>query len=279
MTRSREIAAAMRLDLAEIRRSRWLVFTALIYAALAAVFVLVGMRESMLLGFTGMGRVLLSLSHALLLLLPLLALTATGQVINRAREDGTLELLFSHPLRRSAYFFAVSLSRYLALVLPLVVAMLAMAVLGRITFGQQVPWIFLGRTLAICASLLLAFVGIGIAISTLVRSQPKAMIWLLVVWALGVALLDFGLVGLMLQWRLNPQSVFLLAALNPVEAARMGLLSGVEPELSVLGPVGFFLANRIGTGALFAIGTLWPACVGLGAWLLALRSFDRSDIV
>lgn len=279
MTIWQEIAVAARLDLAEIRRARWLAFAGAIYAVLAGIFVLVGMRESMLLGFTGMGRVLLSFSHALLLLLPLLALVATGQVVNRARDDGTLELLFSHPIRRSAWFVAVSLARYLALVLPLALLMLAMAALGRFAFGQMVPWAYLGRTLLVSASLLFAFLGIGLGISTAVRSPARAMLWLLAAWAAGVALLDFGLVGLMLQWRLDPVGVFVLASLNPVEAARMALLAGVDPELSILGPVGFFLAHRIGDGALLALGIVWPAAVGAIAWALALRSFVRGDIV
>ncbi len=49
--------------------------------------------------------------HALVLLLPLLALTATGQVVNRARDDGTLELLFSQPIRREAFYFAAVTAR------------------------------------------------------------------------------------------------------------------------------------------------------------------------
>ena len=81
------------------------------YGLVAAVFVLVGMRESSVLGFTGMGRVLLSFCHALVLLLPLLALSATGQTVNRSRDDGTLELLFSHPLSRTGYFTAVTITR------------------------------------------------------------------------------------------------------------------------------------------------------------------------
>ncbi|WP_163996251.1 ABC transporter permease [Pyxidicoccus caerfyrddinensis] len=276
---TREVAAVARLELAEVLRSRWMVFCGAVYALLAGAFVLVGLRESSLLGFSGMGRVLLSFCHALVLLLPLLALTATGQVVNRAREDGTLELLFSLPVRRGAFFVAVSGVRYTALVVPLVVLMLGMSLLGQLAFGQGVPWGFLLRAVAVCAALLLAFVGLGIAVSTLVRSQARAMIWLLTLWALGVALIDFGLVGLMLQWRLDPRTVFLLAALNPVQAARMALLSGVTPDLSVLGPVGFFLANRLGGAGLFAVGTLWPVAVGLGAWAHALRRFQRSDLV
>ena len=108
MTANRELSAVARLDLAEVLRSRWLIFCGLVYGLLAAMFVLVGVRESNVLGFTGMGRVLMSFTHALLLLLPLLALTATSQLINRARDDGTLEMLFSHPLSRGRYFLGIT---------------------------------------------------------------------------------------------------------------------------------------------------------------------------
>lgn len=279
MSFATELGAAARLDFADVLRSRWMVFATLVYGAIAAVFVLVGLRESSVLGFTGLGRVLFSLCHALVLLLPLLALTATTQVVNRSRDDGTLELLFSLPLRRSAYFTAVSISRYASLVVPLVGVVAVLAAVGQLLMGQAIPWSFLARTLLVSASLLLAFTGIGLLVSTLVRSSARAMLASLLAWALGIALLDFALVGLMLSWRLQPQTVLLLSALNPVEAARLALVSGAEPELSVLGPVGFYLSTRVGSGALLVLGTAWPALLGLGAWLLALRSFRRGDLV
>ena len=275
----KELFAVARLDFADVRRSRWMTFCVMVYGLVGAAFVFIGMRESGVMGFSGMGRVLMSMVHALLLLLPLLALTATGQLINRSRDDGTLELLFSHPVRRSVYFVAVTLTRFVVLTLPLVVLMFGMALLGRFGFHEDVNWTFLFQSLAICSSLVAAYVGVGVAVSTMVRSQPRSVIWVLLLWALGAALLDFGLVALMLQWRLNAQTVFLIASLNPVQAARMALLAGASSELSILGPVGFYLSNRIGAGGLFTLGLVWPALVGLGAWLLALRSFRRADIV
>ena len=268
-----------RLELAEVLRSRWMLVCALTYAVLGAGFVFVGMRESLVVGFSGMGRALLSMVHALLVLLPLLALTATGQVINRAREDGTLELLFSHPIRRSSYFLAVALTRYAVLVVPLTLLMGAMALLGRFGFGQEVNWAFVAQSMAISAALVAAFVGLGIAVSSTVRSQARAVSWVLVLWAFAVVLVDFGLIGLMLQWRLNPHTVFLLASLNPVQAARMALLSGASPDLTVLGPVGFYLANRIGTGGLYLLGVSWPWVVGLLACTAASLHFRKADLV
>ncbi len=275
----RQFAAIGGLETAEVLRSRWFLFAFALYTLLAGVFVLVGLRESVVLGFTGMGRVLFSFCHALVTILPLLALTATGQTLASAREGGTLELLFSHPLSRLAYFASVTLARVAVLVAPLVLLLGAMTLYGRLVFHQAVDWGFLLRSLGVSLSLILCFTGIGMLIAAHVRSQARAMIWILGAWATTIALMDFGLIGLMLQWRLNPQSVFALAALNPVQDARMALLSAADPELSTLGPVGFFLAHRLGGGFLLFLGLTWPTVLGLLCWGLGYRRFRDSDLV
>ena len=272
-----ECAAAARLDLAEVMRSRWLIFCAVVYAVLAGVLVLVGMRESTVLGFTGMGRVLLAFSHGLVLVLPLLALTATGPVVGRARDDGSLELLLTQPIRRSAWLIGVTVTRFAVLLLPLVALFLAMGLIGQAR-GQQIPWGFLVQVLIISAALLWAFVGIGMAISVLVRNQARAITYVVLTWALAVTLLDVGLVGLMLRWRLDPHAVFTLAALNPVQDARLALLSGLEPDLGTLGPVGLYLSTKIGHGSLLLLGVAWPALLGTLAWGVGFLGFRRSDV-
>jgi ABC-type transport system involved in multi-copper enzyme maturation permease subunit len=277
--RAAELAAAARLDAGEVLRSRWLVVCVGVYAALGAVFVWVGLRESSALGFTGMGRVLFSLCHALVLVLPLLALLATGQVVNRARDDGTLELLFANPIGRGAYLLGVTGVRLAALALPLALVMTGLAVFGALAFGQTVPWSFLGRAIALSTALLAAFVGLGVATSVVVRQPARATTVLLLVWALGVALLDFAGIALLLQWRMPARVVFAIAAVNPVQASRMALLAAAEPTLAALGPVGFYLANQLGAGTLLALGLVWPPALGALAWLFAWRRFRRGDVV
>lgn len=272
-------AALARLELGEVLRSRWLLFCGILYAALAALFIGVGLRESTVMGFTGMSRVLLSLSHALVLLLPLLALAGTGLVISRARQDGTLELLFSHPITRQDYMRTVTLVRYGALLLPLLVLLPGLAVGGSVAFDQPVPWAFLGRSLAVSAALLWSFTGIGLAVSARVRELDRVLTYLLLAWVLGVALLDFGLAGLMLQWDLPAPAVFALAGLNPVETARLALLSGAEPTLGTLGPVGVFLYTSVGARWLLVIGVLWPAAIGCAGWASARRRLCSGDLV
>ena len=279
MTPGRDFAAMARLDLAEVLRSRWLLVCVGLYGLLAAAFVLVGLRESTVVGFTGMGRTLFSLCHALVLLLPLMALAVTGQVVNRAREEGALELFMSHPVRRTSYLAAVGLVRFAALAAPLVLRLAALGVFGRVAFGQPIPWSVVARSAAVSTALLFAFAALGLATSVRVRSPARAMTYLVLFWVAGVALLDFGLIGAMLRWKLEPRLVFLVAALNPVEAARLALLSAAEPDLATLGPVGFYLSRRLGPAALLAFGVAWPLGFGALAWTFALRSFRRADVV
>ncbi|MCB9735829.1 MAG: ABC transporter permease subunit [Deltaproteobacteria bacterium] len=276
---SRAIKAVVRLELAEVLRSRWLAFTLVVYVLLASAFILVGLRESTVVGFTGTGRVLLSFSHALVLLLPLLALSATAQVINGARASGSLELILSQPISRQDYFIAVALVRYLVLVIPLAVVTLGIAVFANLALGQNIPWGYLGRALAVGTTLLSAFVGLGLLVTTIAQSQAKAAIAVLVLWLGSVALLDFALVGAMLEWRVPPRVVFAMAAVNPVEAARLALIGSADPELGVLGPVGFYLATHLGQTGLMVLGLGWPVLVGLGAGGLAGLLFRRGDVV
>jgi ABC-2 type transport system permease protein len=278
MIAPREVLASIRLDLAEVLRSRWIVFCGLVYAALAAVLILVGLRESAIMGFTGSGRVLVAFSQALTLVLPLLALTATGQVVGRARDDGTLELLFAQPIGRGAWLTGVTLTRFFVLFTPLVVLMFALGLVAALA-GQAVPWAFVLRVLGVAATLLFAFTGIGMALSVFVRHQARAITYVILVWALAVALLDFGLVALMLRWRLDAHAVFTLAALNPVQDARLALLSGLDPELGTLGPVGIYLTTRVGQDTLYLIALAWPAALGGLAWLAALLRFRKSDVI
>lgn len=271
--------AIARLDLAAIRRSRWLWFCLAAYALLAIVLVTASSRESLVLGFSGSGRVLLSFSHGLVLILPLIALTATAPVIQRAREDGSLELLLSQPLAPSSWFVATFAVRYLALVAPLALAMIGIGVWGQLAYGDPVPWPFLLRALAVSAALLAAFCGIGACISAYVRDPARVITYLVVAWALGVALLDFGVIGMLLRWHVNARVVFGVAIANPVEAARLALLSHLQPDLGTYGPVGLYLANRVGTSHLFLIGVAWPTTVGVLTSLIAFQKFRRSDRV
>jgi len=69
--------AFFRLELNDALRSRWLVFTAAVYALVFTGFIWLGLRESSVLGFTGLSRVVLNMANAVALVVPLVALVAS----------------------------------------------------------------------------------------------------------------------------------------------------------------------------------------------------------
>lgn len=135
------------------------------------------------------------------------------------------------------------------------------------------------RSLLVTVSLAWAFLGVGFWISARARTPERAMVMALVVWLGAAALHDFALVGVLLRFRLAPELVFGLAAANPVEAARIAILGSVDPDLSVLGPVGFWLANKLGAGLALAIGAGWPGLLGTFAMWRAHRRLVTTDLV
>jgi ABC-2 type transport system permease protein len=270
----------LRLEMAEAMRSRWLVFTALVYGLVFAGFVWLGLRESRVMGFTGLSRVVLNVSNAIVLAVPLVALIATSQVIVKARHSGYFELMLSQPVKRSEWFVSAVASRLVVIVGPLLVlfaAALIASALGAQRDAATGP--IVARCLAVTVSLAWAFLGIGFWISASARTPERATVLALLAWVVASALHDFALIGALLRVRLAPEVVFALAAANPVEAARIAVLSGVDPELSVLGPVGFWLANTLGPRLTLAVGVLWPALLGTLGLLAAERRLVSSDLV
>jgi ABC-type transport system involved in multi-copper enzyme maturation permease subunit len=200
-------------------------------------------------------------------------------VVNRARDEGTLELLMSQPIRRDRYLFAILAVRFGALVLPLLAIFALLGVVGAAWSGAGAAAGIAARASALCAALLFAFTSIGLLISVRVRSPARANAYVILCWLAGVALVDFALIGAMLRWQLQPRAVLLLAALNPVQAARLGLLSAGGVDLETLGPVGFYLVQTLGPYGLLALGVVWPTVLGAAAFALALRAFRRFDLV
>ncbi len=269
-----------RLELAEALRSRWVVFTAVVYSAVFGLFVWLGLRESSVLGFTGVSRVVLNVSNAVVLAVPLVALVATSQTIVRARQTGFFELMLTLPVRRRDWLAGIVASRFIVVVGPLVVLLAAALVYGAASGegdAALAPTVL--RTLAVTCSLAWAFIGIGFWISAYAKTPERATVLALVGWIVASALHDFALIGALLRFRLAPAAVFALAAANPVEAARIAVLGTVDPDLSVLGPVGFWLANTLGPSATLAVGVLWPALLGTFALYRAERRLARADLV
>lgn len=278
MTDSTPRSALFRLELADALRSRWVLFTIAAYTLVFGAFVWLGLRESSVLGFTGISRVVLNVSNAVVVVLPLVALVATSQSIVRARTTGLFELLLSQPCRRRDWLYAATGSRLVVIAGPLVAILLGTLVYGAFA-GEKGLAPVITRSMLVVIALTWAFVCIGLFVSSVAKTTERATVYGLVAWLFATMLHDLGLIGVLLKWHLSPQIVFGIAAINPIESSRLAILSGVDPELSVLGPVGFWLANSVGARGELALGICWPLIVGACALHFARRSLDRSDLV
>ncbi len=277
-----EVTLIARLELGEVRRSRWMVLAAALYVLLAGIFVVD--RDARVGGHRLHGheaRAPLPLP-TLLVLAAAPRVVATWQAVNRARDDGTLELLLSQPLSRGGYLVG-DLGRALpgargcrcSVLLP------ALGLVGELLFGRE-RWhrgLHRARWRRSVVAPLRGRRGGPVRVD--VRAQPRecAHDVLLVLWAAGVALSISPSWALMLQWSLNPKVVFALAAVNPVQCGAPGAALGPPtPELSTLGPVGFYLATRIGPRGLVALGSCGRRSSALTTWGVAPSRFRRGDL-
>ncbi|MBI2394153.1 MAG: ABC transporter permease [Deltaproteobacteria bacterium] len=275
----RNALAFTRFELADSLRSKWLGSTIVLYALVFVAFVAFGLRESSVLGFTGLSRVVLNVTNGVLVAVPLLVLLATSQVVVRARRSGLLELALVQPTARGSWFFGVLASRAAILIGPLVLVFVVASILGGFGAGEEGLGRIVARCLSISVALAWCYLGTGLLISAVAKTPERAVVYALGLWVFVTALHDFLLIGVLLNTRLPPRVVFLLAALNPSEAARVGILSSVDPELSVLGPVGFWLANSLGATKALLIAIAWPALIGCVALALASRNVSRADAI
>lgn len=273
------VLAFLRLELAESLRSKWALFTAVLYALMVAAFVWLGLRESTVLGFTGLSRVLLNVSNAVIVVFPLVVLVGTHSAVVRAKTSGFFELMLTQPATRRDWFVGLLLSRVLVLAGPLVVLLGGAALFSLFLEPEPGMAAIAVRSITITVSLVFSFIGVGLWVSARAKTVERAMVWALVAWVVTAALHDVLLIAVLLRTHLPPEVVFLLAALNPSEAARVGLLTSVDPELSALGPVGFWLANTLGPALAFAIAVGWPLLLGGFSTWRAARRVETADLV
>lgn len=175
-------------ELLERTRDRWVLVISVLFALLASGVGLYGRgAETEIAKLTGPSLVTLAS-----LLVPLVALVLSHDAIVGERERNTLGLLLSLPVGRfevvAAKFAGRSLALAAAVVLGLGAAM-AVSDVGeaRTLLALMGPTLLLG----------LAFLSLGLLISTLTRRQATAASAVVVVWFGLVFFYDLGILGLL----------------------------------------------------------------------------------
>ena len=266
------------LELRETALARWFQLYVLGFAGLMGLFFAFGLAESQVMGFHGLGRLLLTFIQVSLVILPIFVLITTARTLVGDRESGVWEYMLALPVSLSGYYWGRFVGRSLAIALPLALALMGGAAVEQLR-GGQVPWGVAGYYTAMVAALTGCFLGVAMLISILSSSQESALGIAFGVWLLLEALIDALLLGVLIRQQLRVELVLGAALLNPIQACRTASVALFDPEMSILGPLSYTLIDTLGRTGLLAWALAWPAAIGLGAAGLGYRIFRRSDIV
>lgn len=267
MSRTKAIRAVARRELGESLRSRWFVAYSAIFLLGALALTTFGLSSSEIYGYRGLAKVMAGLVHLALLFVPLMALFPATATIAGEREVGTLEYLVSQPVSFGELFWGKWLGVSLAVWLSL---LLGFGLAGATAIWNGAPWTVMARLVALTLLLAEAFVALGLLCSALARTRARATSAGIVVWIISVGLGTLGLMGATLTLGLPRQILALWAFLNPVESFRLGVVASLDPDGSLLGPLGSSWVEQVGSLGLVAVAALilalWAVLPAGFAW-------------
>ncbi|GAB5495680.1 MAG: ABC transporter permease subunit [Phycisphaerales bacterium] len=257
--------------------SKWFVLYTLAFTVLAVGVSYLSLSGVGSHGFAGFGRTAAGLLNLIMLVIPLMALTAGAGSIAGERERGTLLYLLAQPVSRTQ----VLLGKYLGLAAALNCSLcigfgLSAAVLAWRTGGVGVSaYVML---IVFTALLALAMLSVGMLVSVVSRRTTVATGIALFSWLALVFVSDLGLMASSIVFKLRVQEIFGLAIINPLQSFKMAVIVNMNASLDVLGPVGAYATHTLGTGL------PWILAAAMSAWivvplLLAILLFTRRSSV
>lgn len=262
-----------RKEIRDSLRNRWFIMYTVAFGVLATALSALSLAGTETFGYAGYGRTAAGLINLILLIVPLMGLTAGAGAVAAERENRTLAYVLAQPVTR----FEVLAGKYLGLAIALLAALAlgfgASAVVAsrRIDAGDFALLVGLSGVLA------LAMLGVGVLISTIAGRGGAALGAAIVLWLLLVFVGDLGLMGSTLAFDLPVADLFVLSLINPLQVFKMAALGGIHASLDVLGPAGLWAlqnwGGRLGWifGAALAAWTVLPLAA---AFVLFIRKAD-----
>ncbi len=266
------------LDIRESLRSKWFYVYALVFGGLMALFFITGVSDSVVMGFTGLSRMLLIFIQVTIIILPIFILITTVKSISGDRESNVLEYMLSFPVSLKDYYWGKMLGRFLTVFLPVFLALLLGVAFGLFK-GGEIPWRMVFLYSALLFSLGFVFLGLAFFLSTIVKSTDVALGSSFIVWIAMLAFIDIALIGLMLQNRISDEVIITIAMLNPIEVFRIGAISLFDPELTVIGPVAYHLLDMLGTKLLILYAIFYPIAIGTLFAYFGYIAFRKKDLL
>jgi len=259
-----DVSNVCALALKEIRdslKNRWFILYTIAFGLLATALSYLSMMGTGADGFAGFGRTAAGLINLVLLIIPLMAMTAGAGAIAAERERGTLSYLLAQPVTR----FEVLLGKYIGLALAMVAALalgfgVSAAVIAvesggtnAVTFLSLVGYALL---------LALAMLSVGFLLSAVAQKTSVATGAAIFLWLVFVFLGDLGLMGSAVVFRLQVYELFQLALINPLQVFKMASLDSMNASLDVLGPAGLYATQHYGDAL------AWMFLGVLGLWIV-----------
>ncbi|BDG62203.1 ABC transporter permease subunit [Caldinitratiruptor microaerophilus] len=262
-------------ELRDSLRTRWFVLYTVAFLGLGTGLTYLASSLGGYSGLQGFGRTAAGLVNLVLLVVPLMGLTAGAQAVAAERERGTLAYLLAHPVTRGEVLTGKFLGLVAALALSLALSFGALGLaLGATGTGVgALPFAgFVGLTLLLG----LVSLALGSLISVLAARTAVALGGAVFVWLGLVFAGDLGLMSSAVLFRLGIRALFLSAFLNPLQTFKVAAVALLHPSLDVLGPVGLYAADTLGPKllpVLTGVLVLWAAV----PLVLALVSFTGRD--
>jgi len=266
------------LDLKESIRAKWFLVYSLVFGGLIALFFIAGVTESQVMGFSGLSRLLLMYIQITIIILPIFILITTVRSISGDRDSHVLEYMLSFPISLKEYYWGKVIGRFITVYLPVLFAMVIAIVYGAFK-GAEIPWGIFFLYTGLLFALSSAFLGIAFFISSFVKSSEIALGIAFFVWIFLLAFIDIALISLMMQQRFNEELIIGIALMNPMEIFRVAAISLFDPELTVMGPVAFYILDTFSQTVFVLISIVYPVLVGLLFAFFGFRIFMKKDLV
>lgn len=264
-----------RRELRDAIGSRWFILYTLAFAALGLGVSYASGASAGGSGVAGYGRTSAGLINLVLLVVPLMALTAGAGSIAGDRERGMLGYLLAQPISRSELLLGKFLGLTLALASSLCMGFgVCAAVLA--TQNSQTNPIGLIRLAGLSMMLATSMLSVGLLISTFARRSNVAIGTAIFAWLVLVFATDLVLMAATMTLHLTIEQLFGLSMLNPMQVFKMWSLQSIDASLDVLGPAGLYAQQTFSSlnwmyAATMITWTFVPLCG-------AIIRFKRSSI-
>ena len=266
------------LDLKESIRSKWFLIYSLVFGGMIALFFIAGITESQVMGFSGLSRLLLMYIQITIVILPIFILITTVRSISGDRDSHILEYMLSFPISLKQYYWGKVIGRFITVYLPVIFAMVLAIVYGAYK-GAEIPWAIFFLYTGLLFALSSAFLGIAFFISSFVKSSEVALGISFFVWIFLLAFIDIALISLMMQERFSEELIITIAMINPMEIFRVAAISLFDPELTVMGPVAYYILDTISQEKFVLLSIGYPLVLGLLFAFMGYRIFSKKDLV